>query len=308
MSLLTEEAKVTAPEKTTRRTFLKRATLGSGAASLGLAGYSWLIEPNEVDVQKIALRVRGLSPEFDGFKIALLSDLHFGPFTGEYEIAAAVRAANELKPDVVAVLGDFVSEPAIGNSSAGARKAEPCAKVLSGLRSRLGTFAVLGNHDYITDSEFVAGAMQAHGLSMLRNASHPIEEGGGARLWFVGVNDVVSHEAQLDRALQGLPDSEPKILLAHEPDFADYASRYGIAVQFSGHSHGGQIRIPGVYKLFLPELARKYSEGYYRVGELQLYTNRGIGTIGLPFRFLCPPEVTLVTLHPLHENVRSYSL
>lgn len=294
---VTEEAKITLPAKSTRRTFLKRTTLAAGAAALGLAGYSGLIEPNEVDVQKIELRIQGLSEAFDGIKIALLSDLHFGPYTGAGEIGAAVRAANELKPDVVALLGDFVSEPTVGDSAAGAKKAEPCAKVLSGLRSRLGTFAVLGNHDYITDPEFVADALQSHGIPLLRNASHPIEQSGG-RLWFLGVNDVVFGAAQLDRALAGVPAAETKILLAHEPDFADYSSRYGIAAQFSGHSHGGQVRIPGVYRLFLPELARKYYEGYYRVGELQLYTNRGVGTIGLPFRFLCPPEVTLVTLRP----------
>jgi uncharacterized protein len=292
-----EEAKITLRAKSTRRTFLKRTTLAAGAAALGLAGYSGLIEPNEVDVQKIELRIQGLSEAFDGFKIALLSDLHFGPYTGAREIGAAVRAANELKPDVVAVLGDFVSEPTVGDSAAGAKKAEPCAKVLSGLRSRLGTFAVLGNHDYVTDPEFVADALQSHGIPLLRNASHPVEQNGG-RLWFLGVNDVVFRAAQLDRALAGVPAGETKILLVHEPDFADYSSRYGIAVQLSGHSHGGQVRIPGVHPLFLPELARKYYEGYYRVGELQLYTNRGIGTIGLPFRLLCPPEVTLVTLRP----------
>lgn len=89
---------------------------------------------------------------------------------------------------------------------------------------------------------------------------------------------------------------ETKILLAHEPDIADRSTRLGIDVQFSGHSHGGQIRAPGLPPLYLPPLGQKYYEGYYRIGGLQLYTNRGIGTVTLPFRFLCPPEVTLVTL------------
>jgi len=296
-SFVTEEAKVAPLVKPTRRTFLKRGVITAGFAALGLAGYAGLIEPNEVDVQRIGLKVRGLSEAFDGFKVALMSDLHFGPYTGEREIGAAVRAVNELKPDIVAVLGDFVSEPISGAKAAGAKKAEPCARVLSGLRSRLGTLAVLGNHDFATDPEFVAGALQSHAVVLLRNANLPIEQ-NGARLWFVGVDDATFRVAQLDQALASVPANEPKILLVHEPDYADYASRYGIAVQFSGHSHGGQVRIPGVRPLFLPELARKYYEGYYRVGELQLYTNRGIGTVGLPFRFLCPPEITLVTLSP----------
>jgi len=296
-SFLTEEAKVAPPAKTTRRTFLKQGALTAGLAALGLAGYAGLIEPNEVDVQKIELKIRGLSEAFDGFKIVLLSDLHLGPYTGEREIGAAVQAANKLNPDIVTILGDFVSESMTGNIAVGAKKAEPCAKILSGLRSRLGTLAVLGNHDYATDPELVADALHSHGIPLLRNANRPIEQ-DGKRLWFLGVNDVMFRADQLEQALAGVPADEPRILLVHEPDYADYASRYGLSVQFSGHSHGGQVRIPGLYKLVLPELARKYSEGYYRVGNLQLYTNRGIGTIGVPFRFLCPPEVTLVTMRP----------
>jgi len=166
---------------------------------------------------------------------------------------------------------------------------------LSGLRSRLGSFAVLGNHDYNTDAEFVTDALRSHGINVLRNSNRPIEQNGG-RLWLLGTNDALFSEARLESALANVPARETKILLAHEPDLADQSSRYGIDVQFSGHSHGGQIRIPGLRPAWLPPLARKYYDGYYRVNGLQLYTNRGIGTIGLPFRFLCPPEVTLVTL------------
>ena len=263
--------------------------------AIGLAGYSGLIEPNEVDITRLDLKVNRLSAAFDGLKIALISDFHYGPYTGEREIGAAVRVANELKPDVIFLLGDFVTEPLIGNSRRGASKAEPCAKLLSQLQSPLGCFAVLGNHDYATDPEFVAGALSSERISLLRNANHPLER-HGARLWLLGVNDAMVGEASLEQALRGVPISEPKVLLVHEPDFADETSRYGVDVQFSGHSHGGQIRIPGVHPVWLPRLAEKYYRGYYRVGDLQLYTNRGIGTVAVPFRFCAPPEVTLVTL------------
>jgi predicted MPP superfamily phosphohydrolase len=153
----------------------------------------------------------------------------------------------------------------------------------------------LGNHDYHTDPQFVAAALRAHSIRVLRNAAHVIEE-DGKRLWLVGIDDVLFGGARLEAAVEAVPQNETKILLAHEPDFADVASRYGIAVQFSGHSHGGQIRLPGLRPGWLPPLAHKYFDGYYRVGNMHLYTNRGIGTVGLPFRFLCPPEVTLVTL------------
>jgi predicted MPP superfamily phosphohydrolase len=292
---LIEEAEAQTSQKITRRNFLRKATFVTATAAIGLAGYSGLIEVNEVDVSKIDFKVQRLATAFDGFKIALLADLHFGPYTGKREISAAVREVNALNADVVALLGDFVSESLLGSDKSGAKKAEPCAELLSGLRSRLGSFAVLGNHDYNTDPEFVADALRAYGLHLLRNANHPVEENGG-RLWLLGVNDVIFHAAQLENVLAKVPSSETKILLAHEPDFADESSRYGIDIQFSGHSHGGQIRCPGLRPAWLPPLARKYYDGYYRVNGLQLYTNRGIGTVGVPFRFMAPPEVTLVTL------------
>lgn len=294
-SSLLEEVRTSKPAGITRRSFLKRATLGAGAAAVGLAGYSGLIEPNEVDVKKVELRVDRLAETFDGFKIALISDFHFGPYTGAREIGAAVRAANQLKPDAMALLGDFVSEPLAGDRRAGAKKAEPCAKVLSDLNSRLGSFAVLGNHDHATDPEFVGNALTSRGIVVLRNRSRAIEQ-DGKRLWLVGVDDVLASRARMSEALAGVPSAETRVLLVHEPDFADQSSQYGINLQFSGHSHGGQIRLPGMRPLWLPDLAQKYYDGYYRVRNTQLYTNRGVGTINLPFRFLCPPEVTLVTL------------
>lgn len=294
-SSLLEQVKVDSPRKISRRTFLLRAALGTGVAAFGLTAYSGLVEPNEVEVKKQEMRIQRLAPAFDGFKIALLSDFHFGPYTGAREIGAAVEAANHLQPDAMMLLGDFVSEPLTGDAKLGARNAEPCAQVLSGLKSRLGSFAVLGNHDFATDPEFVTGALRSHGISVLRNENHVIER-DGARLWLVGVNDATFRAADLRLASAGVPNEDQKILLVHEPDFADTSCHYGFDVQFSGHSHGGQIRIPGIRPLWLPEFARKYWRGYYRVQSLQLYTNEGIGTIGAPFRLCCPPEVTLVTL------------
>jgi len=294
-TLTTDQNETISPAKLSRRTFLRRATLGAGVLAIGLAGYSGLIEPNFVDVTSLDLKLSHLPAAFDGFKVALISDLHYGPYTGEHEIGAAIHAANKLTPDAVFLLGDFVTEPLIGHSKQGAKKAEPCGQLLARLKSPHGSFAVLGNHDYATDPEFVAEALSSHGTALLRNANHPVER-DGARLWIVGINDAMFGKAALEQALRGIPANEPKMLLVHEPDFADESSRYGIDAQFSGHSHGGQIRVPGLHPFWLPDLAKKYYRGYYRIGNLQLYTNRGIGTVALPFRFCAPPEVTLVTL------------
>ncbi len=294
-TLTTDHTETVLRAKLNRRSFLKRATLGAGVLAIGLAGYSGLIEPNVIDVTRFDLKINRLSEAFDGFKIALISDLHYGPYTGEHQISAAVHEANQLKPDIVFLLGDFVTEALVGHSKDGARKAEPCAKLLSRLEAPYGAFAVLGNHDYATNPDFVAEALTSHGITLLRNANQAIER-DAARLWLLGLDDATFGQAAVEQALHGVPASEPKVLLVHEPDFADESSRYGVDVQFSGHSHGGQILLPGIHPLWLPPLANKYYRGYYRVGDLQLYTNRGIGTVALPFRLFAPPEVTAVTL------------
>ena len=118
----------------------------------------------------------------------------------------------------------------------------------------------------------------------------------GARFWLAGVNDVLSRTADLARTLRGIPAGEAVVLLVHEPDFADHASKFPIDLQLSGHSHGGQVRIPLLPPLYLPAMAKKYVMGTYQVGALPLYTNAGLGTVGVPVRLNCPPEITLVTL------------
>lgn len=278
-----------------RREFFRRGTLVAGGAVVCAAGYASLIEPSEIDVTQLDMPIQRLAPAFDGFRIAVIADLHYGPFTGAKKIEAAVNSINHLRPDVVTIVGDFVTEPAFGNRRKGALEAEPCARILAGLRAPHGAFAVLGNHDANTDPQFVFEALTRHGIKVLRNKNQALEQ-DGARLWLAGVNDVLVGKPDLDVALSNIPADEARVLLAHEPDFADRASRYDVDFQLSGHSHGGQVRFPGVPPLYLPPLGHKYYEGSYQIGKMRLYTNRGIGMVTLPFRFDCPPEITVVTL------------
>ena len=139
-------------------------------------------------------------------------------------------------------------------------------------------------------------ALQDVGIKVLSNQSMPIERDGG-RFWLGGVDDVMGGTANLGATLHDVPAGEPSVLLVHEPDFADYVARYPVDLQLSGHTHGGQVRIPFIHPLFLPELARKYIWGQYQIGGLTLYTNPGLGTVRLPIRWRCPPEITLLTLH-----------
>jgi predicted MPP superfamily phosphohydrolase len=158
----------------------------------------------------------------------------------------------------------------------------------------MGIFAVLGNHDQC-NPQFIIRSLENHGITVLRNYALHVES-GGARFWIAGVDDVLEGNARLDESLRTIPRGEATILLAHEPDFADAARRYPVDLQLSGHSHGGQIRLPLAGATYLPPLARKYPSGLRRLGPLTLYTNRGLGTVVLPIRFDCPPEVTLLTL------------
>jgi predicted MPP superfamily phosphohydrolase len=210
-----------------------------------------------------------------------------------------VERVNALKPDLIALTGDFVSVRIYKDwDRKSARNATPCAALLSKLRARLGIFAVLGNHDFRTDPKIVAASIEGAGIPVLRNQAAEIHAAAG--LWIAGVNDILNGADDLDQALANIPRGATTILLAHEPDFADdVAQQSAVQLQLSGHSHGGQIRIPvpgGVYAPYLPELGRKYPWGLRNVGGLTLYTNRGIGTLYVPSRVYCPPEITLLKL------------
>jgi hypothetical protein len=276
----------------TRRQFIFRA---AAAGAVAIAGDSVLLEPNRPHIVRRDFSLARWPERLNGFTIALLSDFHYDPFFSVHPLHAAIPLVSGLRPDLIVLTGDFVSVPAIGDNAKAARAAEPCAQVLRQMSAPHGLWAILGNHDCETDPEQVTGALRAEGIQVLNNQSEAIEH-DGSRFWLGGVDDVISGSPDLAETLRSIPASEAVILLAHEPDFADEASKFAIDLQLSGHSHGGQIRIPLIPPLYLPELAKKYVMGTYQIGPLPLYTNAGLGTIGLPVRLNCPPEITLITL------------
>jgi len=280
----------------TRRKFL--ITAGVIAAGTFALGEDTVVrEPNHPELVKVEMVLPRLPAAFDGFRIVQLSDFHYDEIFSVVPIRAGVEMVNQLHPDLVVLTGDFVTgnygKPHLPDRKS-ARLAGPCANLLAGSRSRLGCVAILGNHDVLTDPGFVTEALQSHGITVLRNGSQALEQ-GGARLWFCGL-DSLDGRPNLVTAMRGIPSGEAVILLVHEPDFADRASQYPVDLQLSGHSHGGQVWLPGIGAPWLPPGARRYPRGQYRVGPLPLYTNIGLGTIRLPIRLNCPPEVTLVTL------------
>jgi predicted MPP superfamily phosphohydrolase len=250
-------------------------------------------EATQVYVNRISIELERLPQELDGFELVQLSDIHFENYTSREYVVEIVRLVNELNPKLVVITGDFVTK--FDDVTTSAKVAGPCGEVLKGLKAPLGVYCVLGNHDAWSDPVIVTDALRSAGLLVLINQSVGIEQ-NGKRFWLLGAGCYSHGDTKLWECVRGVPKEEPRILLVHEPDFADKTEKYIIDLQLSGHSHGGQIRFPVVGGLYYPPFARRYPMGLYRLPTHQLYTNVGVGCIGLPMRLMCPPEITHITL------------
>ncbi|WP_419806902.1 metallophosphoesterase [Terriglobus sp.] len=275
-----------------RREFLQSA---GAAAIAALVLDMTAIDRHNVVVEQCTLRIRRLPAAFHGLRIAQISDFHHHGYAEDYYLRQVVEKVNALQPAVVAMTGDFIT--AHGNPFGPWRKAMPvCAEILSGLRAPLRVCS-LGNHDCI-DIAFVTHCLTERGLTVLRN-SYTAIEAANERLWIAGLADAYFDFPDLEQAIPRATEREPVLLLGHEPDFADTVKAYGgVDVMLAGHSHGGQVRVPGITPAFLPVMGRRYVRGLFQLDDLQLYVNRGIGAVHLPIRFRCPPEITLFTLEP----------
>ena len=282
-----------------RRKFLQLGIAGTAVGALAVVGDGTIFAANDPQLVSMEVPLPRLSEAWDGFRIAQLSDFHYDEYFSVVPLRKAIAMVNQQQPDLIVLTGDFVTSPKRRPSRSVAMRAaqavEPCAALLAQLHARAGMLAVLGNHDIDTDAGHIIDVLQSRGIPLLRNRSVPLER-DGKRLWFAGVDDVLEGKPRLDLALKNIPSDETVVLLAHEPDWADYVSRHPVDLQLSGHSHGGQIRFPIIGAPYLPPLAKKYPWGLRRIGPLALYTNSGIGTIRIPMRLNCPPEVTMITL------------
>jgi uncharacterized protein len=273
-----------------RRTFLKYALRGTAGASLVALGgtyYSTRIEPLSMDVTRLTVTLPNLPPTLAGVTLAQVSDIHFGNWMKREHALLIAEKVNELNPDLVAITGDFVS------------RIDP--ETPDDISAMMQTFnapvhAILGNHDHWTSADTVAAAVRDGGANMLRNANTTFER-DGAVLHVAGVDDIWENKQDLEAALNGIPQDAAVLMLAHEPDYADTVREDGrVGLQLSGHSHGGQVRLPLIGAPMLPWLGEKYSMGLYDVDGMAVYTNRGVGMVGPYVRFGCPPEITLITL------------
>jgi uncharacterized protein len=287
---------VLSPEK--KSVLTRRRFLGlSGLSVLGLGFYAGEIARHEIDIVYRTIAIRRLPDAFKGFRIVQISDIHFKEFTEAYFLKLVLHEVNALKADLVVLTGDFVSFGPIEKL-----KSIPWAYECGQLLTRITCpqrYAILGNHDCIVDQPAVTDALTTHGIPVLDNQYVPLER-DGKRIWLCGLADVLSGKPapNLEQAIPKAAriDDEPVILLGHEPDFAPVVAKHNVDLMLSGHTHGGQVRLPFLTSYMLPPMGKDFVEGHFQLGQMQLYVNRGIGAVGLPFRFNCPPEITVITL------------
>jgi len=258
------------------------------ASNFSLVARYALAEANTLTTEKINITLKRLPKNLDGFRIVHLSDIHHSPFTSLEHIIRAVEIANSLKPDMFVLTGDFVSHEI--------EYIAPMAEVMGTLKSEFGTFACLGNHDHWTDAELVTACLRGENITVLINEGFRFTARGSS-FWLCGVDDYMVGQTDLRSALRGSFPDEIKILLAHNPKILYRAARASVDLMLSGHTHGGQVKIRNEEKRILPR--RKFASGLYRRKNTQVYITRGIGTVVLPVRFGCPPEVSLIELHSI---------
>ena len=257
--------------------------LAAGVLQLARRAFS---EPLMLSVERHEILLRRLPRELDGLRVVQLSDIHNGPFTAPGSIERAVEVANSLQPDIIALTGDYVSHER--------EYVQPCADMLGKLRARRGVYACLGNHDNWVDADLVTDLFTLAGIRVLNNEGLRFED-RGASFWLAGVQDTMVGLEDLPLALAGSSADEMKLLLAHNPVILRRAARAGVDLVLSGHTHGGQVTWRSE-RSASGRVRRRILRGLGRRGETQIYVTRGLGTVVLPVRYGCLPEVSLLTL------------
>ncbi len=249
-----------------------------------------------LEITQLRLALPRLPVAFSGYRIVHISDLHLGTWLNQSILDQVVEQVNGLKPDLIAITGDFVTyQPEL--------YAPGIIEALSRLKSNDGVLAVLGNHDHWSDAQVIRQSIDSAGAIDMSNRIISLNRESN----FLHVAGVDSHYLRLDRldlVIEQMPSEGAAILLVHEPDYADISAATGrFDLQLSGHSHGGQVRLPGLGAIFLPYLARRYPYGLYQIDGMQLYANRGLGTAELQIRINCPPEIAVITLEQSSSGI-----
>lgn len=283
-----------------RRTFLRHSMYGLTGFSFGATAYGMFIEKAQHEIVETLFPIRNLPPGLNGFTIALISDIHSSINMLKEDMDEYVRIVNSLQCDMILVTGDFVNSLT--------EEVYPFVEAFSNLQAPHGVYGVMGNHDFFAPKpEIVAREIDDCGVKLLRNDKVLVRKNGGS-MYLLGVDDVrnARHaEESIAKAIGYAPLPIPKLLMIHRPYFLQQAADKNIDLVFSGHTHGGQVVLArfGRATIAPASLASRFIWGKYRIGNTSMYVNRGIGTVGLPIRFNCPPEITRITLIPEPSTV-----
>ncbi|MBY0528086.1 MAG: metallophosphoesterase [Gemmataceae bacterium] len=269
--------------------------IGRGWAQVA---YGYGVEPTWLEVNQVDIPVVGLPDAFAGFRIVQLSDFHAKHNVTPTYLGEAVALAHAQAPDVAVLTGDFVHK--------GFKYVEDVARTLGQLKAPGGVFAVLGNHDFSVRNALgirryrhlhraVGDALMAQGIRVLRNETVRLDR-GSAHIYLTGVEDLWSRSCDVERALDGLHPEVPRVVLAHNPRTIEHLNGHRCDLMLSGHTHGGQVHVPGIGRPTLSKKAKVFAAGLYQYRDTYLYVNKGVG-FGFRFRFGVRPEVAVATLH-----------
>jgi len=274
----------------TRRRFLRGSALGLTVAGSAAVGYGFW-EAAHIRIERETVPVPNLPPAFAGKTVAVLADLHHGPLVGIDFIRSAVEITNALAPDIIALVGDYAHKGAQAHE-----ELPPCLEALSALKAPMGVFAVPGNHDMPQGGKLYRKLIAGTTLTDLTNQNRKLTIGNES-LYVAGVDDLWWGRPNVYDALIGIPLGEPVILLSHNPDFAEDSPDARVGLMLSGHTHGGQIYVPGVGASWVPsKYGMKYRRGFVRGPKSNVFVSRGLGEAGVPIRLNVPPEINLLML------------
>jgi predicted MPP superfamily phosphohydrolase len=255
-------------------------------SAIGEIARAAVTEPFMLSIERQEIFLRRLPRKLDGLRIVHLSDFHYGPLVNPKHLERAVKAANDLRPDLIALTGDYISQDRA--------YAAGCAELVGRLRARDRVYAVLGNHDHWTDAQLIADLFRAEGIRVLVNEGLRMDLKSES-FWLAGVDDTMVGLEDLSLAMAGSRVDEFKLLLAHNPTILRRAARADVDLVLSGHTHGGQVTWRSE-KGRSGRPRRRMLRGLGRRGNTQIYVTRGLGTVVLPIRYGCPPEVSVLEL------------
>lgn len=270
-----------------RRRFLKGLAAVPLVGISGVAAYSTLIEPYRYEINEVDISIKDLPGGFDGLRMAHITDVHHSRLVPLEEVHRVVDLTLQTKPDLIVLTGDY--------TTAYKRYIEPCAEALGRLEAPEGVWAVLGNHDHYTDAELTLRALKRVGINVIENANTQLRK-GGETLQLSGIGDWTWARTDWMRAFHGVDTKRPIVMLSHQPIVLDLPESQYLSLIVSGHTHGGQVKLPFIGAPVRYSKDFRYVEGLYRRENTQLYVSRGTGVIGLPVRFGARPEIAILKL------------